>query len=60
VQAVKRALERQDGFDEIIVSTLPAGLSRWVKKDVPRRIARLTDMPVTTVQAKGKRAKSLA
>jgi hypothetical protein len=52
VEAAKEVLERHSAFDEIIVSTLPAGLSRWVKKDVPRRIARLTGVPVTTVEAK--------
>jgi hypothetical protein len=56
VEATKAVLERRGVFDEIIVSTLPAGASRWVKRNVPRRIARLTDVPVTTVEAKGKRA----
>jgi nucleotide-binding universal stress UspA family protein len=51
LEATKEVLERHEAFDEIIVSTLPAGLSRWVKMDVPHRIARLTDVPVTTVEA---------
>lgn len=38
-------------FDEIIVSTLPAGLSRWVRQDLPRRIARATTLPVTHLEA---------
>lgn len=38
-------------YDEIIVSTLPAGVSRWLGFDVPRRIARLTDAPVTHLEA---------
>jgi hypothetical protein len=50
-EATRAALNRQDAFDEIIVSTLPVGLSRWLKMDVPHRIARLTDVPVTTVEA---------
>lgn len=54
VEATKTVLKRQAAFDEIIISTLPAGLSRWAKKDVPRRIARLTDVPVTTVVAKAR------
>lgn len=27
-------------FDAVIVSTLPRGISRWVKQDLPHRIAR--------------------
>lgn len=48
--AVQEAMD--DGpFDEIIVSTLPSGLSRWLRMDLPSRIARSTDIPVTTVEA---------
>jgi hypothetical protein len=39
------------GFDEIIVSTLPAHLSRWLKLDLPSKIGGL-GLPVTTVTAK--------
>jgi hypothetical protein len=56
LEAVTEALERHGPFDEIIVSTLPAGLSRWVKRDVPHRIARLADVPVTTVEAEAEPA----
>ncbi len=49
--AVRRVLERE-AFDEIIVSTLPAGLSRWLKMDLPSRISRMTDIPVTVVEAR--------
>jgi hypothetical protein len=56
LEATKAVLERRGVFDEIIVSTLPAGASRWVKMDVPHRIARLTDVPVTTVEAKAEPA----
>jgi hypothetical protein len=38
-------------FDEIIVSTLPGQTSRWLRSDVPYRIGRLTDLPVTHVVA---------
>ncbi|MDX1620240.1 MAG: hypothetical protein R3320_04575 [Nitriliruptorales bacterium] len=48
--AVKDVLERER-FDEIIVSTLPAGISRWLKMDLPSRVDRLTERPVTTVEA---------
>lgn len=48
--AVEAVLERES-FDEVIVSTLPAGISRWVKMDLPSRIDRMADCPVTTVEA---------
>lgn len=48
--AVKDALQDQS-FDEVIVSTLPTKLSRWLKMDLPSRIARMTDAPVTTIEA---------
>jgi len=37
--------------DEVIVSTLPGQSSRWLKSDLPHRIARLTGAPVTHVVA---------
>lgn len=48
--AVKDVLEKE-GFDEVIVSTLPVGISRWAKMDLPSRIGRITECPVTTVEA---------
>jgi hypothetical protein len=38
-------------FDEIIVSTLPGQTSRWLRSDVPYRIGRMCDLPVTHVVA---------
>src|SRR3954453_2008739 len=45
--AVEDALNLR-GFDEVIVSTLGTRASRWLRFDLPRRIARL-GVPVTTV-----------
>lgn len=50
--AVEHAVENGT-YSEVIVSTLPAGISRWVKMDLPSRIARRVEVPVTTVEAGG-------
>ena len=39
------------GFDEIIISTLPTRVSRWLHLDLPSKAAGL-GLPVTTVVAK--------
>jgi hypothetical protein len=41
-------------FDEIIVSTLPTGSSRWLGLDLPHRLEKLTSVPVTHVISKPK------
>jgi hypothetical protein len=41
----------QRGFDEVIVSTLPHHLSRWLRLDLPHKIGGL-GLPVTTVTAR--------
>ena len=46
-----------DGYDEIIVSTLPARVSRWLHADLPSKLKPL-GVPVTTVIAKSTRAGS--
>lgn len=48
VQAVGDVLRHQQ-FDEIIVSTLPPGLSRWLKLDLPHRLQKTYDLPVRHV-----------
>jgi len=50
--AVEDAVNRER-FDEIIVSTLPTRVSRWLHLDLPRKVADL-GIPVTTVTAKGR------
>ena len=48
-QAVRETLEREP-YDEVIVSTLPQRVSRWLHLDLAHRIARL-GVPVTVVKA---------
>jgi GABA permease len=55
IEAVGDALRRDD-FDEIIISTLPAGVSRWLKVDLPHRLERAFHRPVTHVIATPERA----
>ena len=38
-------------FDEIVVCTLPTGASKWLQVDLPHRLQKLTDAPVTHVVA---------
>jgi hypothetical protein len=38
-------------YDEIIVSTLPTGSSKWMHAGLPERIGRLTGAPVTHIIA---------
>jgi hypothetical protein len=47
VAAVHDAINLQ-GFDEVIVSTLSARLSRWLKLDLPSKVSGM-GLPVTTV-----------
>ena len=51
--AVDNVLRRGDmpSFDEIVVSTLPGRISKWMGMDAPARIRRSTRLPVTHLEA---------
>jgi GABA permease len=39
-------------FDEVIISTLPLRVSKWVKLDLPSKAQRATGLPVTHVETR--------
>ena len=43
------AVMASGSFDEVIISTLPLGVSRWLGLDVPHRVERKFKVPVTIV-----------
>jgi len=45
------------GFDEIIISTLPTKVSKWLKLDLPSKLAGL-GLPVTTINRQGARRRA--
>jgi hypothetical protein len=48
LRAIGECLARQQ-FDEIILSTLPSGASRWLRQDLPSRIQRKFDLPLAHI-----------
>ena len=55
IDAIRLAL-REQNFDEIVLSTLPPGPSRWLRQDLPSRVARTFDLPVSHVISETERA----
>jgi hypothetical protein len=52
MDAIRSVVEGGE-FDEIIVSTLPRHVSRWLHVDLPYRLTHL-GLPVTTVVAEAR------
>jgi hypothetical protein len=48
--AIEQAVAQRQ-FDEIILSTLPPGISRWLAMDLPHRVRRKIDIPLTVITA---------
>jgi hypothetical protein len=55
VRAIGDVLLRQP-IDEVILSTLPPGLSRWVRQDVVHRVQRNYEIPVVHIVAQPEHA----
>jgi GABA permease len=50
MKAIAKAVA-QRRFDEIILSTLPPGVSRWLALDLPHRVKRKFHVPLTVITA---------
>ena len=51
MKAIEKTLA-QRRFDEIILSTLPPGISRWLAWDLPHRVRARTDVPLTVITSR--------
>jgi hypothetical protein len=54
IDAIGNVLRERE-IDEIVLSTLPPGLSRWLKQDLPSRVERVYDLPVSHVTSEAER-----
>ena len=48
-KAITEILKRKT-FDEVVLSTLPKGISRWLGLDIPHQIQRRFHIPVTVIK----------
>ena len=51
MKAIEKTLA-QRRFEEIILSTLPPGISRWLAWDLPHRVRARTDVPLTVITSR--------
>jgi len=49
---------RRETFDEIILSTLPPGVSKWLGQDLPHRVEKSFPVPLTHIVAAEEPAKA--
>jgi hypothetical protein len=52
--AIRDVLDREQ-FDEIILATLPPGVSRWLRMDLPHRVQRSVNLPITHIVSEARR-----
>src|SRR4051794_25899936 len=50
-QAIRAALS-EDRYDRVLISTLPRGVSKWLRRDLPKRVQAL-GVPVEVVSPNG-------
>ena len=48
-KAISEVLTRRK-FDEVALSTLPAGVSRWLRQDIPHKVERKFHIPVKIIK----------
>jgi hypothetical protein len=52
LEAIGKTLADRE-FDEVIISTLPPLISKWLRADLPRQVRRRFGLPVTVIISKG-------
>lgn len=50
MHAIEQVVQKRT-VDEIVISTLPSGVSRWLRTDLPHRVQRKFDQPLTVITA---------